>query len=125
LETHGFETIPECRNGRASEFVGGLFGNSQHRADFAVALAVADAFGHKTEAGRERLHRDFQAFPGFKSSGGAVGQGKVGGLNLLYSCLRGGGRLGDWEVQIVNVVPMVADLSFERSRRALRMERAA
>jgi hypothetical protein len=53
-----------------------------------------------------------QAFPGFQGSGGVIGQGKVGSLNLLDPYLRGGGRFGDWEVEIVNVVPMMADLPF-------------
>jgi hypothetical protein len=35
------------------EYVGGLFGNAERSADFAVALAIADAFGDLPEAGRE------------------------------------------------------------------------
>lgn len=44
LEAHGFEFFAEAGDGNFGEFVGGLFGNAKDGSDFAVGLAIPDAF---------------------------------------------------------------------------------
>ncbi len=111
MEAHGFEFIAESSDGGSGEFVGGLLGDAERVADFAVALSVANACGDLAETRREVGHRLFEAFPGFKSSG-AISHRTVTSGNLLNAGFRSGGGLGNWKVEIVNVVPMVPDLPF-------------
>lgn len=111
LETHGGELFAEGGDGGSGKLVGGLFGNAERCTDFAVALAIADAFGHESESGRKRRHCRFEAFPGFQG-GGMIDQRDIMRGNLLDTGFRGGGGLGDREIKVVNVVPVVPDLPF-------------
>ena len=50
LEAHGFEFLAKRGDGGSGEIVGGLFGDAECLADFAVALAITDSSGHAAEA---------------------------------------------------------------------------
>ena len=69
MEAHGFEFLAKGGNGGSGEFVGGLFRDAEGGADFAVALAISDAFCHEPEPGGKSTHGLFQPFAGFESGG--------------------------------------------------------
>jgi len=111
VEAHGFETFPERCDGRASELVGGLFGNPHGGSDFAVAPAVANAFDDNAEPRRQRAHGLGEALAGFKGGRRMIGQRHIAGWNPLHARFRRSGGKGGWKVEIVNVVPVMTHLA--------------
>jgi hypothetical protein len=95
--------------GGSGELVGGLFGGAKGGADFAVALAVVDAFGELSETRGKGEHRLFEAC--FRIRGRRRGRaGDCPGRGPVGFGFRGGGLVCR-EIEVVNVVPMMADLA--------------
>jgi len=108
MQAHGGEFFTEGGDSRSGEFVGGLLGNAEGRADFAVGFAVTNAFRDLAETRGQGLHCQFEAFAGFQGRS-KINHGRILGRNLLDSGLRRG-ELSGREVQVIHMMLVVADL---------------